>query len=530
MRIPPSSISASRLTSSPTSKPAPSRTYMQQTVGLVVGHPDDPRCDPHERGCVNCDHTNGSREAIRSMPSSKGDNPHILLVDPPGRLQEHLATELTAAGFGVSTATSAAECLAHVERNEVDGVVSLSDLPEMDGATLLRSIRISNPFLPVVLFSAADDSMEAAVPSAVSETVAVDAEPEAVIVKLERLIHGERESSRRYRHLIETSPASINIFDRDGNSIWCNDAAVDLLGQDSREEFLGRSILELIHPDDRDLARAEIRSVIDEKESAGPTRMKLRRDDGEIRYVRVSTAIGQFLGADIGQAVAIDETGRVERERQLQILDNWLRHNIRNKMTIIRGLAEEIQADRTDDVAAASRAIQKHANSLVEQADQERRIIRILELSPDRTHVSVDVGDLVARVVTDAREDYPEAAISIASKEAFHADAIAELDIAIAELVENAVVHSDAEPPEVTVEVEDVAADHGVIRIADNGPGIPEVEQRCLQLDEEIDQFHHGSGLGLVLVYWVIRHSNGDITVADNDPRGSVVTITLPKA
>ena len=98
--------------------------------------------------------------------------------------------------------------------------------------------------------------------------------------------------------------------------------------------------------------------------------MRLCRDDGGIRHVRVSTAIGRFLGEDIGQAIAIDETELIEREQQLMVFDNWLRHNIRHKMTIIAGLVEDLQEDRMDEVADSVRVIQEHGNSLAEQANQ----------------------------------------------------------------------------------------------------------------------------------------------------------------
>lgn len=116
------------------------------------------------------------------------------------------------------------------------------------------------------------------------------------------------ESERRYRQLIETSPAPINLFDANGNIVWGNDAVVELLGLESRNDLVGRSIFEFIHPNDRDTARAELLAVVEEKRSTGPTEMKLHRDDGEIRTIRVSTAPGRYDGEDIGQAVVVDET------------------------------------------------------------------------------------------------------------------------------------------------------------------------------------------------------------------------------
>jgi signal transduction histidine kinase len=41
---------------------------------------------------------------------------------------------------------------------------------------------------------------------------------------------------------------------------------------------------------------------------------------------------------------------------------------------------------------------------------------------------------------------------------------------------------------------------------------------------------HHGSGLGLWLVHWLVEASGGDLDFADNRQRGSVVTLTLERA
>lgn len=153
------------------------------------------------------------------------------------------------------------------------------------------------------------------------------------------------ESQHQYRHLIETSPAPINIFDENGDSIWCNRTLLDLIGFENIEEFIGRFIFDVIHPDDSERAREELETVIDTKVSTGPIKMKLRTSYETTKYIHVSTAIGTSLGADIGQAVAIDVTGREERERQLQILDQWLQHNIRNEVTAINGFAANIRDD-----------------------------------------------------------------------------------------------------------------------------------------------------------------------------------------
>lgn len=141
------------------------------------------------------------------------------------------------------------------------------------------------------------------------------------------------ESEQRYRQLIRTSPAPINLFDASGEIIWGNDAVVDLLAIDSRDQLIGRSIFEFIHPDDRYTAAEELTAVVEEKRATGPTTMNLERDDGEVRTIQVATAPGRYRGRDIGQAVVVDVTeleqmqAELERERDfvekaLDVLDD----------------------------------------------------------------------------------------------------------------------------------------------------------------------------------------------------------------
>jgi PAS domain S-box-containing protein len=131
------------------------------------------------------------------------------------------------------------------------------------------------------------------------------------------------EGERRYRQLIETSPAPINLFDASGEIIWGNDAVVDLLGVASRERLVGRSIFEFIDADDRYTAEQELTEVVENKTPTGPTAMQLRRPDGETRSIRVSTAPGNYHGRNIGQAVVVDVTrlknvqAKLEAEREL---------------------------------------------------------------------------------------------------------------------------------------------------------------------------------------------------------------------
>ena len=127
-----------------------------------------------------------------------------------------------------------------------------------------------------------------------------------------------RRSEQRYRNLTENSPVAINLFDEDGTTVWGNDAVVDLLGLDNRDDLIGRSIFEFIHPDDHDIAETELKEVLSGDAVVGPTNFRLVRADGELRYVQVKTTVGWYEGERVGQAVAVDVTELREKEMELR--------------------------------------------------------------------------------------------------------------------------------------------------------------------------------------------------------------------
>ncbi len=99
-------------------------------------------------------------------------------------------------------------------------------------------------------------------------------------------------------------------------------------------------------------------------------------------------------------------------------------------------------------------------------------------------------------------------------------------EMSLIELVENSILHNDQERPRVRIQLSR-HAEQVRVDVADNGPGIPDDETDILDHRTET-ALSHSSGLGLWLVKWTVSLSEGSLTFADNQPRGSVVTLTFP--
>ncbi len=246
-----------------------------------------------------------------------------------------------------------------------------------------------------------------------------------------------------------------------------------------------------------------------------------------------STRLTDGLGRETGRIVYLnDVTDVVERERRIGVLNRVLRHNIRNELNLISGymnvLEEKVDPADREYVEEARESAQR----VVELGDKARNLEETIQRRGSGMVVSVPT--VVAEVVEVARAEYPDATVEFEAAYESHQDAravVVDEDLfqtAVANLVENAVVHHDGDAPQVTVRVEP-AGEEIRVSVADDGPGIPDDEMAVLSSSAETP-LEHGSGLGLWLVKWTVSLSSGELAFDENDPRGSVVSVSLPAA
>jgi PAS domain S-box-containing protein len=65
------------------------------------------------------------------------------------------------------------------------------------------------------------------------------------------------ESEERYRRLVELSPDAI-VVHRNGRFIYVNPGAVQLWGASNAQDLIGKSILDVVHPDYHDHVRERV--------------------------------------------------------------------------------------------------------------------------------------------------------------------------------------------------------------------------------------------------------------------------------
>ena len=95
-------------------------------------------------------------------------------------------------------------------------------------------------------------------------------------------------------------------------------------------------------------------------------------------------------------------------------------------------------------------------------------------------------------------------------------------------LLSNALKYTEREKGRIVVSVS-TDADHAVLRVEDNGKGIPAAElERIFQRFYRTDEVHVGSGIGLALTKGIVELHGGTIEVESTENEGSAFIVRLP--
>jgi two-component system, NarL family, sensor histidine kinase ComP len=135
-----------------------------------------------------------------------------------------------------------------------------------------------------------------------------------------------RESEERYRRLVEGSPDAIAVHSK-GKFVFVNSAGVKLIGAQSPQELIGKSILDVVHPDSRSEVIDRLRYMAEGKE-APLFEEKFVKFDGSVINVEVVGIPFTYLGQIATQVVVRDITERKLAEEALNLEKENFRYSL----------------------------------------------------------------------------------------------------------------------------------------------------------------------------------------------------------
>jgi two-component system cell cycle sensor histidine kinase/response regulator CckA len=356
-----------------------------------------------------------------------------------------------------------------------------------------------------------------------------------------------RRSQDAFVAFIETIPDPI-VLHREGKAVFVNRGFLTLVGYDRADELLGRSVIELVHPDDRAYIGERLATPHAERAGNITIEHRLVRRDGSEVPVEVVTVPIVFEGQVTPLAFVHDLRERKRLEAQLVLAD---------RMASLGRLSASVGHEINNPLAYALGALELLGREVAELGPHEparaARLASLLAIARDGAErVRTIVGDMRVLSRGGADERGPvdvvrvlDQCAAMAAHEIRHRARLvkryqpvplaygneARLGQVFLNLLVNAaeaIGEGDVDDNEVTVEVRPSDEGAVVVEIRDTGAGIaPEIVDRIFEPFFSTKGAQGGTGLGLSISHHIVTGLGGTISVEPNRPRGACFRVTL---
>jgi len=212
--------------------------------------------------------------------------------------------------------------------------------------------------------------------------------------------------------------------------------------------------------------------------------------------------------------------------QQLEFMHSILRHDVLNSMTVVRARAEHLDQQLDGRHQESLDAIHNQTESVINLSQRARATVNALAADADVTPEPVDLSAVLREEVATVRSTYDTLSVTADVPDDVVVQADEMLPAVFGNLLSNAVQHNDADDRRVHIAVR-AGAESVEVRVRDNGPGVPDPEKEAVF---EQGYSSSGGGFGLFFVRTMIDHYGGSIHIEDNQPRGSVFVVSLPRA
>jgi PAS domain S-box-containing protein len=342
-----------------------------------------------------------------------------------------------------------------------------------------------------------------------------------------------RDELGRFEELVEHVPTGIfrARHDPEGTFLEANPTMVELFDADSKVDLLATPVADIYGDDD------DRRAFFDalEQQDVVTEKVELRTLAGErfwglVTVCRFEGAEGEtYIDGAIKDVTETREYQQVleEQNERLELLNRIVRHDIRNDMQLVQGMADLLEDVSDDADQPHLETIRTRTEHVIELTDLMGELMDALVTETGEDLEPTNLSFVLDREVREADGSYSDATVrtrgNVPLVEVMANDMLRSV---FRNLLNNAVQHHDRDDPTVEVSAE-VDGDWVLVQVADDGPGVDPERREAVFGKGEKGIESEGTGLGLYLVYTLVDHYGGSVWIEDNEPRGSVFNVRL---
>jgi signal transduction histidine kinase len=254
------------------------------------------------------------------------------------------------------------------------------------------------------------------------------------------------------------------------------------------------------------------------------------RDDANLseRDVKLASILGENAQAALSRA---ERERRIQEQRDdLELLNRIVRHDIRNDLQLVDAYAD-LLGDFVEGETAEEylRKIRENAESAVGLTETARDLAETM-LQSESDLEPVALRSTLDTQVEEVQSTHGRADVAVdGSIPAVRVRADGMLSSVFRNVLTNAVQHNDSAEPTVRVSATERDA-RVVVRVADDGPGVPDDRKAEIFGKGERGLDSQGTGIGLYLVHTLVDRYGGEVWVEDSDLGGAVFCVELRTA
>ncbi len=351
-------------------------------------------------------------------------------------------------------------------------------------------------------------------------------------------------AENRYRSLYENSPALIVGLNTGGKIIYANPAAVENLGF-SEEELKNMNFTDLISPDsDTEIRKAFIDRFVDISQL---TEVHFKTRDGQWKAAAISlyklldedgkVAGMAAIGVDITETQRLNEQIiKTQRMELLGQLAGGLAHDFKNILYTINGYSQIIKTktaeENTRKMSETIFTATSRANELVQKLlSFSRGDTEIHQVRTNLNEIIKEVRGLMTGSISSSITIH----FQIPDEQFFIIGDSGSIHQVILNLCMNArdallEKFSNGGEKVITISVYRIEQRNEVrVEVADNGPGIPpHIIEKIFDPFFTTKKGKGGNGLGLSMVYGIVKQHKGTISVDSKPGEGTTFLIDLP--
>jgi PAS domain S-box-containing protein len=255
----------------------------------------------------------------------------------------------------------------------------------------------------------------------------------------------------------------------------------------------------------------------------------VKRPSGELFWAHVQLHACSLDGRECVVATSQDISTIKDKERRLRLFYRIFRHNLRNDMNVILGYSEQLeQAIEDDDLEMQIQTVNNTAKKVASLSDSVSEIEQITNRTlADRSPTRVRT--VIEDIASEFRETHPDVTLATDGTDDLWVNADENLCVALRQILGNAVEHNDQKQPTLLITLSEIEErEQAQIKIADDGPGMPDIESQIFENEDELTSVSHSPGLGLWIIKFCAESLGGYVRVGDNEPRGCIIKLSLP--